>query len=201
MRQVITAGILGGILLFSWGSLSHLAIGLGSTGVQEIPNQQPVLSAMKAGISQSGFYLFPGMHVAPGATAQQRADAVKQFEQQYEKGPYGILIYHPNGTNPMSPGKLGIEFGLNLVEALIASFLVWRAKINGFHSCVGFVVLLGILAAIATNVEYWNWYGFPGNYTASYMLDKVVGFLVVGIAIAAVMKRPEEKVVPANQAA
>jgi lipopolysaccharide export LptBFGC system permease protein LptF len=202
MKQIVFAGILGGILLFSWGSLSHMGIGLGNTGIKELPEEQSVMSAMKSGIPQSGLYFFPGMHVAPNANVNQRTNAVKQFEQKYENGPYGILIYHPNGTNPTSPRKLGVEFGLNLAQALIAAFLVSRAKsLTGFHSRVGFVVLLGILAAISTNIEYWNWYGFPGNYTAAYMLDKIVGFLVVGIAIAAVMKRPESKAVPANQAA
>ena len=45
-----------------------------------------------------------------------------------------------------------------------------------FAGRVGFVTMAGVLAAIATNVSYWNWYGFPTNYTAAYMLIQVVGF-------------------------
>jgi hypothetical protein len=30
-------------------------------------------------------------------------------------------------------------------------------------------------AAIATNISYWNWYGFPKVYTASYMFIQLVG--------------------------
>jgi len=30
------------------------------------------------------------------------------------------------------------------------------------------VLVTGILAAITTNLSYWNWYGFPGAYTASF---------------------------------
>lgn len=200
MRQVIVAGILGGILLFSWGSLSHMGIGLGNTGVKELPQEQPVVSAMQSGITQPGFYFFPGMHVAPNASASQRTVAVKEFEQKYQSGPYGILIYHPQGENPASPRKLAVEFGLNLLEALIAAFIVFQAKaLKGFHARVGLVLLLGILASLATNVEYWNWYGFPTDYTAAYILDKIVGFLVVGIAIAAVMKRPAPQTKTAKQ--
>jgi hypothetical protein len=54
---------------------------------------------------------------------------------------------------------------------------------------LGFVVVLGVLIALATNVEYWNWYGFPTNYTLAYMLDKVIGFAVVGSVIAVVTRR------------
>lgn len=192
MKRVFLAGFVGGVLLFSWGSLSHMGIGLGNTGVQQLPQEQPVFTALRANIPQAGFYFFPGLRTAPAAnaTAQQRTAAMKEFEQKYERGPYGILIYHPNGTNPMSPRQLLVEFALNLAQAFILAIVVWQAKgLTSFHLRVGLVVLVGILAAITTNIEYWNWYGFPGNYTVAYMFDKVVGFLVVGIAIAAVLKK------------
>jgi hypothetical protein len=48
------------------------------------------------------------------------------------------------------------------------------------------VTAAGIMAAIATNISYWNWWGFPTNYTASYILIKVVGYFLVGI-VAAIM--------------
>ena len=54
---------------------------------------------------------------------------------------------------------------------------------------VGFVFIAGILASIATNVSYWNWYGFPGVYTASYILIEMVGFVLVGVAAALVLRK------------
>lgn len=192
MRRVLLAGFVGGVLLFSWGSLSHMAIGLGNSSVQQLPQEQAVLTALKTNIPQAGFYFFPGMGTPPpaNASAQERTNAMKAFEQKYERGPYGILIYHPNGTNPTSPRQLLIEFALNLVEAMILAFVVSQAKgLTGFQSRVGLVILVGILAAITTNIEYWDWYGFPANYTVAYMFDKVVGFLIAGIAIASVLKK------------
>ena len=46
-----------------------------------------------------------------------------------------------------------------------------------------------ILAAIATNISYWNWYGFPGVYTSAYMLIQVVGFFCIGLVAAWVLKK------------
>jgi hypothetical protein len=54
---------------------------------------------------------------------------------------------------------------------------------------VGFVLVAGILAAIATNVSYWNWYGFPCVYTAGYMFIQIIGFLCVGIVAALVLRK------------
>jgi glycerol uptake facilitator-like aquaporin len=45
-----------------------------------------------------------------------------------------------------------------------------------------------VIAAIATNVSYWNWYGFPTNYTAAYIFIQVVGFFCVGLVAALMMK-------------
>jgi hypothetical protein len=53
----------------------------------------------------------------------------------------------------------------------------------------GFVLIAGILAAITTNVSYWNWYGFPGVYTASYMLIELVGFVLVGVTARLVLRK------------
>jgi hypothetical protein len=46
----------------------------------------------------------------------------------------------------------------------------------------------GILSAISTNVSYWNWYGFPVNYTLAYSFTIAVGFIVAGLVAAAIVK-------------
>jgi hypothetical protein len=62
------------------------------------------------------------------------------------------------------------------------------AKLVRYPQRVGFVFVLGILSAIATNIEYWNWYGFPSSYTMAYIIDKLIGFMVVGLVVAAFVK-------------
>ena len=47
----------------------------------------------------------------------------------------------------------------------------------------------GIVAAIATNVSYWNWWGFPTVYTVSYMFIQLVGFFLVGVVAAIMFRR------------
>ena len=68
-------------------------------------------------------------------------------------------------------------------------FLLAQTRIVSFAGRIGFVLVAGILAAISTNVSYWNWYGFPCVYTVSYMLIQIVGFLLVGIVAALVLPK------------
>ena len=82
-----------------------------------------------------------------------------------------------------------IEFVTELVEAILVVFLLAQTTITSFFGRVGFVLVAGILAAIATNVSYANWYGFPCLYTASYMFTQIIGFLCVGIVAALVLRK------------
>jgi len=45
-----------------------------------------------------------------------------------------------------------------------------------------------VLASVTTNLEYWNWYDFPGNYVAGYMVTQIIGFTLVGLVVAALVK-------------
>lgn len=193
-NRVLLAAVLGGLALFIWGSVSHIALGLGSTGIKELPNEAAVLAALKGSIAEPGFYFFPGLGTGPGSTSEQKNAAQKKFEQRYIAGPNGILIYHPTGTTPFSPAKLGVELGLNVLQALLATLLLSMAPgLGSYGRRLGFFAVLGILMATATNVEYWNWYGFPSSYTFTAMSDKLIGFLVVGLVVSAVIKRDQAR--------
>jgi hypothetical protein len=74
-------------------------------------------------------------------------------------------------------------------QAILVIWLLAQTRIGSFGGRVGFVLIAGILAAITTNVSYWNWYGFPGVYTASYILMELVGFVLVGVTAALVLPK------------
>jgi hypothetical protein len=188
-KRVLLAGLLGGIAKFAWTSLAHMVLPLGDAGIKEIPNEQGVLSAMNAALGEApGFYFFPGTGLGPDATMQQKRAAMDQYGQKLAVNPSGILIYHPAGAKPMTAGQLGTEFLTELIEALLAVTLLSQTRLTSFASRFGFVIGAGVLATIATNVSYWNWYGFPATYTAAYMMTGIIGFICVGLVAAVVMK-------------
>jgi hypothetical protein len=188
--KVFLAGIFGGIAMFIWTSIAHLALPLGEAGIGEIPNESAVLSALQSNIGdQTGLYIFPGLGVGKNASRQEKSEAMKHMNEKVAANSSGILMYHAPGR-PFAFGKaLGIEFATELLEAILVVLLLVQTRITSFAGRVGFVLLAGILAAIATNVSYWNWYGFPGVYIANYMLIQVVGFLCIGIVVALVLRK------------
>jgi len=189
MKRVLLAGVLGGIAMFVWNSVAHVVTPLGEVGVKEIPNEQPVLAAMSASVgSAHGFYIFPGMGVPTGASREQQQAAMREYDKKLAANPSGLLIYHPPGMKAFTPQQLLTEFAVEVIEALLAVWLLSRTGIGSFGGKVGFVTVLGICGALMTNVAYWNWYGFPTNYTLVYMLVEIVGFVVVGVVAGLVTK-------------
>jgi len=185
--KILIAGILGGIAMFIWSFVAHDLLPLGEIGMREFTDEAPVLDALKTNLGDAGgLYHFPGHKAGPNATRQEKNDAMRRAMEKAASGPSGMLIYHP--TREFSFGKLlGVEFVTELLEAILVVFLLTQTKIDTFGGRVGFVLVAGILAALATNVSYWNWYGFPDVYTASYMFIQIIGFLCVGIVAALVL--------------
>lgn len=188
-KRVILGGILGGLTMFVWLFVAHELLPIGAMGVKEIPNEGSVLAPMQAAIPEPGFYIYPGFELGPNPTSAQRKEAVPAYMKKYEQSPHGVLIYHPP-SGAFSFGKLlATEGALNLLQGLLVAFLLsWAAVGTGYATRVGFVAVVGIIAALSTNLEYWNWYDFPSAYVAGYLITQVVGFLLVGLVAAAFVK-------------
>ncbi len=188
-KQVVIAGILGGLAMFVWLFVAHEFLPLGEMGVGEIPNEATVLGAMQSAIPQGGLYVFPSFGLGPDPTPQQRKEAMPAYTKKYEQSPHGILVYHPaSGAFPFG-AALARQGLLTLVEGLLAAWLLaWAAPGRGYGARVGFVVVAGILATLTANEEYWNWYEFPSSYTAGYMITQIIGYTLAGLIAAAFVK-------------
>jgi hypothetical protein len=188
MRILLTA-ILGALVMFIWTFIAHTFLPLGEAGVRTIPHEQVVIDALESAIGdQSAIYIFPSGGAGPDATREQKQEAMKRVPALYATQPSGMLVYHPAGR-PFAFGRwLGVEFVTEFIEALLVIWLLTQTRIGTFGGRLGFVFVAGVLTAISTNISYWNWYGFPGDYTASYMFIQIVGFFLIGLAAGFLIK-------------
>ena len=175
--------------MFIWGFVAHELLPIGEMGVKQIPNEEAVMSALQTSLGNNGgLYVFPTGGFTPDATAEQKKAAMKKAEEQMASGAGGFLVYRPKRIFNF-PKRLAIEFATDVIGAFLAIFLLAQTGIRGFAGKVGFMVVAGMLAAFVTDTQYMNWYGFPKNYTLGYMITTVVGFLLIGI-VAALMVKP-----------
>lgn len=182
-NRILIAAIAGGLALFAWGAVSHMVLGLGSIGMDGIANEDPVLDALRANVTRPGLYYLPWPEGGPGASEA----AMKAAEEKAQRGA-AFLVYQTQGGG-MTPAQLATECGSDVLIALLAAFVL--SHIAGSLAFRAFVVaLVGLIGGLDVYISYWNWYKFPTNYTMAVMTDQVLGFLLMGFVIAAIVKRP-----------
>jgi hypothetical protein len=185
VKRILLAGILGGIALFMWESVSHMLTPLGDAGIQGLSNEQPVLAALKENIKAPGFYFFPAPENKPGMTKEQQRQAMQVAMDKYRTGPAGILIFHPNGAESLSARQFMVQFGADVVVMLLVAILLACATgLKSYAARLGFVTLMGLIPTLRTEIPYWNWYGFPCVYTTAQFAVHLVGFLIGGLILA-----------------
>jgi hypothetical protein len=184
-KRILLAALLGGITIFIWGALAHTVLGIGELGVKEMPNEALVIAGLRMAVPDSGLYLFPTAGAMSARSSGERHEDYKVFTEKFEGGAHGFLVFHPSGASMAMGRSLFIEFVLNFLQALLLAWLLSKTTaLAGYFPRVIFVTLAGLLAAISVNIQYWNWYQFPGDYTFGYILTALIGFFLAGLVIA-----------------
>jgi len=186
--RLIVAGIVGGGVMFVWGAVSHMALPLGEMGISSLPNEDVMVPAMRAAISQRGFYAFPAWPEGELSEAETRA-----WEEKYRAGPRGTLIYDTGAAELMSPRQLGTECASNALAAFLAAIVLAgipgsRGK-RAFHG-----LLLGLVGWLSIDVSYWNWYRFPDLFTLAQLIDQGAGWLLTGTTVALILGRHQSAI-------
>ena len=190
MNRIFLAGLLGCVAMYTWEYIAYNALPFGFTGFRKLPNEAAVLAALQNSIAEnSGIYFFP--NAAPGTNPpEKKAEARTDFAARMARYPSGILIYNAAGSRSVEKSRwLLAEFLIEFVEALLAVFLLSLTRLTTFGARLGFVLLIGVMGAIATNLGYWNWHGFPWSYTLLTIFIQVVGFLCLGLVAAFVLRK------------
>jgi hypothetical protein len=182
--RIIIAAIVGGIVMFMWGAVSHMLTPVGEMGLKTIANEEPVVMSLQANLKEPGFYFVPGMDMSKEPTPEEEA----AWTARYEKGPNAIVIYSPTGETPMSPKQLAVELGSDVFASLIVALLLtWTAA--AFTKRVAMATLIGLVAWLSVNVSYWNWYHFPAAMVMGELIDQVVGWFLTGLVMAFILRK------------
>ena len=183
MGRRVLAAIAGGVVVFVWSAISHMALGLGTAGISTMPNEDRMAQAIRGAITEPGLYFFPGFP----ASHKMTADEEKAFTEKYRRGPSGILIVQPGGRDPMVPQQFVFELLGDVLAAGVAAFIL-SSLAASFAARVAAVGLLGVFEWLDINVSYWNWYKFPTAYTLAALVEQVVGWTLAGLVMALILR-------------
>jgi hypothetical protein len=187
VKRILLAGLAGGIVVFIWGAIAHMALDIGSISMKVAPEaaQQRILSSMGDTLDSAGVYMMPMLQEAEWQDKERVAAASADAPNR----PYAFVVYHPQGVDFMArfPRLLAVQALTVILAALLAAWLVSLTTL-GYGGRVAVVTSLGVFAWLVVEVPMWNWYRFPLDYTLACLLEQVVGWLLAGLVIAWVVK-------------
>jgi hypothetical protein len=189
MKRIVLAGLFAGVALFAWESVAHILLPLGETGIKALPNERAVLSTLQDQVREPGFYIFPAPEESPGMTARQKQDAMAKAQERWRTGPAGMMVFHPDGAEALSPRQLLTQFAADIAAMLIAAAVASRLADASFARRAALIALLGLLPTLQVELANWNWYGFPLAYLLAQATVHLVGFAIGGLLLAKLLNR------------
>jgi hypothetical protein len=187
MARIVAGGVAAGVVLFFWGFVAHMLLPLGELGMQSIPTEEDLAAAITKDVREPGLYVLPGRDMSKS----QSAEEMEAQMAKVAKGPYGFMVLYPNGRDVSLGKRLPIELGTNVVCALLAAIVVSQLR-PGLAVRTACVTVVGLLASLMTLVPYWNWYGYPTNFTVAQIVEHTVGWFLAGLVLASIVRPSTE---------
>jgi hypothetical protein len=185
--RIIIAGLLGGLVIFIWGAISHMALPLGEVGMAESKNEDAVLSVLKENMPK------PGVYILPGLSSAQMSDekAVAAYQAKSVVQPHAFIVYQSQGRDSTQMNQnLLHEYICNTIAALFAAVILALGTFT-FAKRVLLSIGLGIFSWITVSAPYWNWYRFPQDFSLANLAMLVSAWFLAGLAMAWWLGRTE----------
>jgi hypothetical protein len=179
--RILIAALIGGIVMFIWGAVSHMALGLGNPGIHPPAHEDVVLSSLHEGLGNE-----PGVYILPWLDpASMRDDAaVKTYAAKAGTSPYAWVVYLPQGVDATWMGpQLVTQWVSDTLAALVLAALMSLPGL-GLGRRLGLAGAAAVFAWLSTLVPYWNWYRFPASFTVAALVEQAIGWLLAGAAMA-----------------
>ena len=180
--RILIAGLIGGVVMFIWGSVAHTLLPIGEMGFRVPSDQSAALSALATTTGAGeAIYMYPSI----GPEKMSDKAAMAAFVEANRNSPFAFVVYQPGG-NPvfanMAP-NLVKQLVSDVLAALVAAWVLALIA-TSFQNRVAVAGALGLFAWLAISVPYWNWYMFPVSFTVGTLIEQIVGWLLAGAGMA-----------------
>ncbi|NID14488.1 hypothetical protein [Luteibacter yeojuensis] len=180
--RIVIATLIGGLIMFFWGAFAHMVLPLGELSMRAPTNEDAVLTALRDGLPpEHGIYLLPHFDMA---TMHGNDQAMKAYSEKAKANPYAFIVYSPNGKDPLAMGgNLFHQWLSDTLAALMVVLVMMRMAGVGLLRGLWIGLAFGVFSWLSLSVPYWNWYRFPGAFTAGYLVEQGFGWLLAGAAM------------------
>jgi hypothetical protein len=157
-KYLVTATIVGGVVLFLWGFITHSLL---PQPMSYFKDEMAVVQVLRANAAVNGIYFGPRGVFASVAMLPDLGDKTRNIV--------------PNLLRQLCSDSFAA-----LLLAILLTRLPGTVPVRA-----GWAVLAGLTAFVLKFVPYWNWYGFPSAFVGMEALDLLgkffIGALVLGV--------------------
>lgn len=172
MKKILIGGLVGGILLFAWQTISWTVADLHQKGQQLTMKQDSILSYLASIQMEEGSYLLPTLS---HSAAKEEVD---QFMKTNDGKPWAKLSYYKEWK---------MNMGMNMARGLLSNIMIvcllcWLlAKIGSGSFSTYFIgsIIIGIICF--TNGPYTLHIWYPMHDINAFFIDALASWALVGI--------------------
>ena len=179
--RIVIAGILGGIVMFIWGAVAHMATPLGQAGLAQPVNEDVALAAVKVAFPAGNHaFLLP----SPDPAHMSDPAAMKAMAEKSSREPFAFVVVR---SEPRDMTAMGHQLVVQWIgDTLCALFLAFVMAAAAMSFCRRVIIagLMGLFGVLANVVPFGNWYSFPTALVGGTFAYQLVGWLVAGAAMA-----------------
>ncbi|MBN2411459.1 hypothetical protein JXQ31_07185 [candidate division KSB1 bacterium] len=177
MKKFILGVILAGLTSFFWGAFYWMGpITANTFKTQE--DDSALRQALLDNMRESGTYYVPN--------TGNNEESMKLMEQ----GPVALIHFIREGRSDNMAPSIVLGLLLNIFTALIIALLLKIAlnKLNRYNRRIGFVALIGFVAAFYTHMSSAIWWYHAATWTIIQFLYDFTVYVVSGLVLAAFIK-------------
>ena len=165
-KVLVLGSLAGALALFGWETLSNTAIPWHMATMKSFPDSTAAVQALRAQAPENGLY----------------------FDS---RGVVAVVAMTPEMTDKTS--MMGLMIGRQLVLDLAVAFILLVAmlrlpRLTTAQYAAAFAVVTFALSA-STFISNWNWWGYPAAWTAVQVVDRTIGFTLLGLTIGGLLNR------------
>lgn len=173
MKKLIIGGLVGGILIFLWQSMSWTMLGLHNPELKQAPNQDALIASLSTALNnEEGTYFVPRAN--DGATKAEMEAKMKEMEGK----PWAVVSYHKAYSTDMMMRMIR-----GILAAIVGGFLVCWVLMKNTNSSFGSTffgsLFIGIAGYLFIPYSGYVWMEMPGAMTN--LIDVLISYGLCGI--------------------
>ena len=189
MKKFILCVLAGAIVAQIWGMISWMALPWHMLDFKQFSDDDRVIEVFQTELQGSGLYTLPNMDMAQ----YESEAAMAEWNEKVSRGPFAFISVRADGIKPGMGIPMLIGFILNAVITAILFCLLRHCSISSTKGRIAFVATAGTVGALYPHIAHWNWWKFPLGYTMVGIIDLLITWTLVAIAIVLLSNWLEKK--------